>query len=151
MATVRRRRRVKRRDELTDGEFWDLMLDRKWREGSSFESPFLRKAAWLAHREELLEGHVGEGVRPGAWWEYDAPGQPLILTDGREEGHLAALVRLGEATPGEVRQFLREHALRFGSPQEREDLFRFHPDEKVRYEHEKRLIEALEKKGRMQK
>ena len=59
--------------DLTTWQWADLELSES---GLEPESPFgsdeERRIAWLAHRDELLEGNR-PGSRPGAWWYYDAP------------------------------------------------------------------------------
>lgn len=101
MATKRRRRRQRR--ELTEGQFWELMLgppapDREAftspypAKRSAFESPFLRRAAWNEHKAEIMEGH-NPGTRPWAWWEYEVGKQPRAADSDVEA---ATLERLGK-------------------------------------------------------
>lgn len=154
MATVKRRRRRRARlGELGWAELWDLLLADRWMKPhgppggmltGGFSTPWERKAAWLAHREELLEDSIGQGHRPGAWWQFDSPGRRLTLEDGQEEPELAALVRLEAATPEEVRMFLRGFYLQYPEdPAERERLFEFQPQLRARWEHEQKLVEKL--------
>lgn len=84
----RKRRLAKpRRGELSGLEDAELM----WGGGppSVFESPFIKRAAWILNRGDLLEVHPA-GWRPAAWWQYEAPEQQ------REgEGQAEALARMG--------------------------------------------------------
>lgn len=103
----KRRRGKERRGELTGDEFWELSLgppsaddvaftSPHSRLRSAFESPFLRRAAWLLNRTELLAGH-NPGTRPWGYWEYEVGEQP-------QEGDEEALRRLGLLEPWEAAQ-----------------------------------------------
>lgn len=150
MGVKRKRRRRLAEVELTPAQEWDLLLARSWSpdpKGKGFDTPFARRAAWLAHRERLLADCLGSGNRPGAWWEYDAPGQPLTLADDAytvEEREIAALVRLGEATAQEIALFLKWFELDFGSADKPpEQLFRLQPHMRLHWEHERKLVEKI--------
>jgi len=98
----RKRQRVKARWEVTsdqklelvfgppsftDSEAFSPELPERLR--SCFESPFLRRAAWFRHRDELMADR-GAGSRPGGFWWYEAPTRPR---EGESEA--ACLGRLG--------------------------------------------------------
>ncbi len=82
----RKRRTSKSRPtELNHLQYFDLWLDEyrgKWRKNSPFESPFDRRVAWFANRDELLANH-NAGDRPAGWWDYEAP-EPRPLIGQRE-------------------------------------------------------------------
>lgn len=78
---------------------WKHMV--KWSEEEA-------KAAWKAHREDLLEEYIGTGSRPDSFWKFDYPG---VLEQFEEDGQiygrgeLQALAQIGEATPEELLMF----------------------------------------------
>jgi hypothetical protein len=53
--------------------------------GRPFESEAARRAAWVANRDQLL-AEARPGLRPGAWWQYEAPEaeaqRQLVMVDG---------------------------------------------------------------------
>lgn len=59
---------------LTPCQYLELLLGAR-DDASAFDSEDSRRAAWQAHRAELLR-MVEPGSRPSAWWEYEAP-EPL--------------------------------------------------------------------------
>ncbi|PZS21220.1 MAG: hypothetical protein DLM54_04660 [Acidimicrobiales bacterium] len=83
----RRHRDAKRRSaELTDDQYWELLLGDAgvlsaftWVPGtkrspgvySDFESPQARETAWYLHRDWMM-ANEGAGQRPWAWWCYEA-------------------------------------------------------------------------------
>ncbi len=71
-------------------EGWELLIGPGGR--SAFASDAARRAAWQAHREEILKRweHGYPGMRPSAWWRYDAP-EPRLENERDAE----ALERLG--------------------------------------------------------
>jgi hypothetical protein len=98
----RKRRAVKtRRTELTEFQFWELLLGPGNDRGiSDFESPFTRKAAWYENRDELMADPT-PGMRPWGFWEYEAGGnhpedqaaelRRLRLLSDEEKGLLSAM------------------------------------------------------------
>ena len=62
-------------DSLSAEQYLELLLGARG-ESSAFDSPQARRAAWQAHRAELLR-LVEPGSRPWAWWAYDAP-EPVL-------------------------------------------------------------------------
>ena len=129
----RKRRKAKvRTGEMSNDQFWELKLGLPGPDSeaftsphrlrrSAFESPFLRRAAWYQHRDELMEFHVA-GQRPWAWWEFEASERPrkairkvkVSVPEPRmgqydefeedEEDQAAALKRLGLLEPWEAGQ-----------------------------------------------
>ncbi|MHB1042362.1 MAG: hypothetical protein ACYC0Q_05945 [Eubacteriales bacterium] len=100
----RRRLKSKRKArELTNSQFWNLMLNRsvlldKFR--PAWESAFERKRAWFELRDQIMaewfeDGHFGR--RPGAWWAYECPDLPRL--PGEED--FEYLIRAGEVKPEE--------------------------------------------------
>jgi len=88
------KKRHRARRDLTTAEWFDLAFHEYPGDlsGSPFASAEDRHRAWLAHRAELLEGD-SPGSRPGAWWDYEAPGAP-DRNDyrGRYDGETNAIV-----------------------------------------------------------
>lgn len=149
-----RKRRPREIKKLDWEERLDLMLSRSWAPDSPFPSPEARKMAWELHRSRLL--HPDSCVRPACWWNYEALGQLLIIgkashvMNGRtyeydiEETQLAALVRLGQASPKEIELFKKWHDQQFSRPEEElTNLFKWHPDFEVQYKHERRILSGL--------
>jgi hypothetical protein len=62
-----------------------------------FASAEERKAAWFAHRDELLQ-HCHSGQRPAGWWDYESP----IARPRNRSYREAALYEAGLLTDGEV-------------------------------------------------
>lgn len=59
--------------QLTDGQFFDLVLGTGGR--SAFPSDAARRAAWEAHKHDLI--HAIAPKKPAAWWSYQVtPAQP---------------------------------------------------------------------------
>jgi len=89
----RTRRTAKtRRTELTEFQFWELLLGPGNDRGiSDFESPFRSRAGWYENREELMEDPT-PGMRPWGFWEYEVGHHPA---DVGMEGQAAELKRLG--------------------------------------------------------
>jgi len=93
-----RRMAKTRRTELTHDQFFELWLGPSGltpdgREISDFESPFLRRAAWYANREALMEDPT-PGMRPWGFWEYEIGHHPAdVGMDGqaKELRHLKLL------------------------------------------------------------
>jgi len=75
-----RRRRVDKRrsQELTLDQMFELTIGP--RGASVFASDADRRAAWEAHRDELLAIWEAEAVRPWAFWRYE-PGLPPELRE----------------------------------------------------------------------
>jgi hypothetical protein len=96
------------RDEFTDPQFFEL------RDGPdpfhpAFASPFLQRAAYYEHKEELMESD-GPGQRCWGWWEYEAGGQhPATYDDGTKW-----LRRHGLLSASEEAQLQAEKELRKG-------------------------------------
>lgn len=65
--------------ELTMQQFMDLWCGGG---GEAFESPFLRRAAYFEHREELMEA-TPPGMRPAAFFDFEASEPRRVI--GREE------------------------------------------------------------------
>jgi len=97
-----------RRTELTEFQFWELLLGPGNDRGiSDFESPFLRRAAWYEHREELMEAPT-PGMRPWGFWEYEVGHHPA---DVGIDGQAAELKRLGLLSDSEKGLLEGMHAL----------------------------------------
>lgn len=79
-----------RRTELTLDQEMELLLGPAGRGVTDFASPFLRRAAWLAHKASLMEDDP-PGMRPWAWWEYEVGHHP---TDAGIDGQARELRRL---------------------------------------------------------
>lgn len=70
----------RRKKELDNMQFWDLLLHTKWvspaesRVGAFIDDKS-RREAWFDHREQFMVDHIEghPGHRPGAWWSYEAP------------------------------------------------------------------------------
>ena len=78
----RKKRESKMRDrELTNNEYWEMLLGGS---GSEYENVFLKRASWTQHREELLS-LCPVGVRPDAWWEFEAPAGDYTRHDHESE------------------------------------------------------------------
>lgn len=77
--------------ELTTGEYMEMLLGHGEVKGSDFETPFLKRAAWEHHREELMSV-CGEGIRPDAFWQFEHPA-------------------MHDAGTGERLEYLRKHGL----------------------------------------
>ena len=58
-------------------QYLEMLLGPK--EASAFGTDFARRAAWHAHKAELLP-LVDPGSRPWAWWQYDAP-EPVLARE----------------------------------------------------------------------
>jgi hypothetical protein len=71
----RRRRTMKhRRAELTDDQFFELLLGPSGENVSAFASENDRREAWEEHRERLLARRErSPGRRAWAWWHYESP------------------------------------------------------------------------------
>jgi len=82
MAT-KKRRKIAKRGELTTDQFFSLLLGDVKHDPPTFESPFMRRAAWYEHRDEMMTDWDHAGVRPQAWWDYDAP-EPLKVIGKKE-------------------------------------------------------------------
>lgn len=80
MPRVRSRTVRARRGELTDAEFADLS---SWTGigASAFTSPTARRAAWRAHRAELMAFYAERrpGEAPEAYWTFEGP--PELRTE----------------------------------------------------------------------
>lgn len=85
---------------LMRSQFFNLMA-RAYLVGEDrpFATEEERRAAWEAHRETLLAS-ARPGMRPGAWWQYDAP--QLEAQRLPHESDLQLLFRLGQLGPEEV-------------------------------------------------
>jgi hypothetical protein len=93
----RKRRTAKaRRTELTYDQENELLYGPPGAALSDFESPFLRRAAWYEHREDLMADPT-PGMRPWGWWAYEGGGQ-------RPEDEAAELRRMGKLEPWEEAQ-----------------------------------------------
>jgi len=101
----RSRRKAKSRRELTEGQYFELLIG-PGGPGSAFDSPFLRRAAWYEHKEELMEGD-GPGQRPWGYWEYEF-GQHFEKSDDE----VKALRRRGLLSASEEAQLLAIKELR---------------------------------------
>lgn len=117
----RKHRRGVGHTELSIGQWAELTWGAAG--ASAFASPFTARAAWIAHREELMEGHSA-GQRPAGFWAHEASGRPrkavkVIACPGPHHGtrpmhtglceplqidetEAAALDRLGLLEPWEV-------------------------------------------------
>ena len=85
---------------LSPGEEMSLIYgERPHRPG--FASAQERKAAWFAHRDELLV-HCRAGRRPAGWWDYESPARRPRDHDYEE----AALFEAGLFTAGEVAELM---------------------------------------------
>jgi hypothetical protein len=73
---------------------------------SRFESPFLRRSAWFRFRDELL-ADVGAGMRPSAFWWYEARERPR---EGEPEAK--CLARLGLLEEWETAQIKAWESIR---------------------------------------
>ena len=64
------------------------------------------RAAWMAHRDELLKEFVGRGRRPNAFWRFDFPGVLEEYANAEDNtfgiDELKALAMIGQATPEEL-------------------------------------------------
>ncbi len=77
----RRRIKTKRKDEqLSNSQFWDLILGKRLQDPTFYNAPFLsdqeRRECWNIHKEHLIADWRENGIpgnRPGAWWTYSAP------------------------------------------------------------------------------
>jgi hypothetical protein len=83
------------RTGLTQAQWLNLRIDDSFYKGCGFKSERNRREAYFDYYKPRYE-HNWTGWRPGAWWQYEAPGQRL-----EGETHLAALVRLGCASEAE--------------------------------------------------
>lgn len=70
-------------------------------EGRPFESEAERRAAWEAHRDELMAASR-PGLRPGSFWNYDRP--DLEARRIPHETDVQLLYRLGLLSPDEIAQ-----------------------------------------------
>jgi hypothetical protein len=75
-------------------------------ERSPFESKEDRQAAWERHREYLM-AKCHHGVRPTAWWDYDAPALG-VRRPVRPEYEKATLWEAGLLSPEEAATLERE-------------------------------------------
>jgi hypothetical protein len=111
MPRVRRRGKAKS-GELTQNQYWDLLLG--GRVGTACETCEIRltcinkcwefathkerRAAWMLHGNELM-GDTNEGTRPSAWWDFSAPpaARELHAAGQRDADVLRQFNLLGEA------------------------------------------------------
>ena len=106
----RTRRMAKtRKTELTLDQEDELLLGPGGKGISDFESPFLRRAAWYEHREDLMADPT-PGMRPWGFWEFEVGHHPadvgidgqakelrrLGLLSDEEKGLLSAMKGLGK-------------------------------------------------------
>jgi P27 family predicted phage terminase small subunit len=94
---------------LSTDQFWEIALgpsckrcrdDCRGRVCSAFDSPFLRKGAYFAHRkDDFAPETTNPGTRPWGFWEYETDIRPHPRTNAAER---AALEKLGKLTPDEA-------------------------------------------------
>jgi hypothetical protein len=110
-----------------------------------FASIAEKEEAYLAYKRRY--GPWKECWRPAGFWQFEFKSDPrLELAPGVRERNAAALVRLGVATDEEIGLFRKWHDQEY-SGHDLELKFRWHPQFKIHYEHEKKIIRQLEAKN----
>ena len=105
----RRRRIDKRRQSFTDDQALELLLGPRLAvamagrsdRASLFGSEEDRRAAWLAHRDEVVELSSAAGHRPWAFWVYDVE-RPDLADQATEAERVAILAERGDLSTEEV-------------------------------------------------
>ena len=109
----RKRRTAKEKKKvLSSAQYFDLCLSRSRtidKHRPAFQSALERRAAWYAHRGELMEGFgSGPGRRVGGWWAYECPKEiPREERDRpNQEEDWEILLALGEMDEDEKAEVL---------------------------------------------
>jgi hypothetical protein len=99
---------------LSVSQYLDLLLGPQ-NSFSAFADDHARRQAWLQSKA-VLEALVDPGVRPSAWWDYEAP-EPA----GPRESVPEFLSRMGLLTLAEVRATREPHEIRNRRTEKREE------------------------------
>lgn len=114
MTRVRRRRRGRRDEGLTEAQFWYLLIGPKGKRDDAFTSLLEARAAWYQHKAAIFEDWDKPGDRPYGWWKFESK----VPQPDDNEGRVIALRQMGVLEPWEAARLQAWEAIRKGGAEE---------------------------------